>query len=47
MSTKEKEVALIMQRDDLTALKLWHGREESLEHPSNGMAKSRHEVIQN
>jgi hypothetical protein len=38
VSSQKQEVALIMQGNDLPALEFGHGRKQSLEHPTNGVA---------
>jgi len=44
---EEWKILLVMQRDHLSALELGHREERCLEHPSNGVHQSRHEVVQN
>ena len=46
MSPEEEEVALIVQRDNLTALEFGHRREQSLEKAANGMAETSDKTIE-
>ena len=46
MSPEEEEVSLVVQCNDLPALELRHGREESLEETADGVAKAGDEAVQ-
>lgn len=46
MSAQEEEVALVVKRDDLSALELGHRREERLEHSADSVPESGDEVVQ-
>lgn len=47
MPPEEQEITLVMQRNNLPPLKLWQRGEEILEHPTDGMAQTGDEIVQN
>lgn len=46
MSSYKNVVALIVESDDLSSLKLWYLGHQCLEHASNGVTKSCVKVIE-
>lgn len=47
MSSEEQKVTLVVEGDDLSALELWHGREERLKHAADGVAQAGHKAVEN
>lgn len=46
VSPEEEEVALVVQRHDLSAAEHWEGREERAKQPTDGVTQQRREAIQ-
>ena len=46
MPTEEDEITLVVERDNLPALKLWHRRKDSLKQPPDHVAQACREVVE-
>lgn len=47
MPSEENEIPLVMESNNLATLELWHRREECLKHPTNRVAQTRSEIVEN